>query len=144
MHAVEGGRMGRGFACVVLAAVLASSAAGSLLLGAPSPTSGGPIKIWEGYARGWVTVTQVDITYDRGGFTVTLPVGYRVSVSASAPTSVAIDEPSMLMSPSPAQFGVDPSVPTTQDGAITVATIPAGASVTYSYAEEWLQGFLPA
>ena len=59
--------MGRGFACVVLAAVLASSAAGSLLLGAPSPTSGGPIKIWEGYARGWVTVTQVDITYDRGG-----------------------------------------------------------------------------
>ena len=135
--------MGRGFACVVLAAVLASSAAGSLLLGAPSPTSGGPIKIWEGYARGWVTVTQVDITYDRGGFTVTLPVGYRVSVSPSAPASVVVDEPSMLMSPSPAQFAVDPGDPTTQDGALTTATLSPGSSVTYSYADEWLQGFLP-
>ena len=135
--------MGRGFASVVLAAVLASSAAGALLFSAPAPASGGNIKIWEAYARGWATITQVDITYDRGGFTVTLPVGYRVSISSNAPGAVVVDEPSMLMSPSPAQFAVDPGDPTTQDGALTTATISPGDSVTYSYADEWLQGFLP-
>src|SRR5438093_10409134 len=108
MHAVEGGRMGRGFACVVLAAVLASSAAGSLLLGAPSPTSGGHIKLWEGYARGWVTITQLDITYERCGFTVTLPVRYQDAEPPPLPASVAVDEPSMLRSPKPAQFAVTP------------------------------------
>src|SRR5437773_2683290 len=50
----------------------------------------------------------------------------------------------MLMSPSPAQFNVDPNDPTTQDGALTPATIPNGSSLTFSYAEKWLEGFLPA
>jgi hypothetical protein len=134
--------MGRGFASVILAAALAWSATSVMLFASAIPPSG-PMTIWEGYARGWVTVTQVDITYDRDGVIVELPVGYRVSVAASAPVSVEVDEPAMLMSPSPAQFGVDPADPTTQDGALTTATIPPGGSLTYSYADEWLQGFLP-
>src|SRR2546425_13053517 len=143
MHPLEGGRMGQGLACVVLAAVLVTSAASTFFFvtAVPPPS---PMTIWEGYARGWVSVTQVEITYDRGGSTVTFPVGYRVSVSASAPASVTVDEPTMLMSPSPGQFAVDPSAPTAQHGALTTATIPPGSSVTYSYADEWLQGFLPA
>ncbi|TLZ65932.1 MAG: hypothetical protein E6K16_02330, partial [Methanobacteriota archaeon] len=96
------------------------------------------------YARGYATITQVDITYEHAGVVVTLPVGYKVSISAAAPGPVVIDEPAMLMSPSPAQFAVDPNDPTTQDGALTTATIPNGSSLTFSYADEWIQGYLPA
>lgn len=134
--------MGRGFAWGVLAALALASVAGAWAL-VPSGPPPGPMLLWEAYDRGYVTITQVDLTYDRGGFTVTLPVGYRLAVSASAPSSVVVDEPAMLMSPSPAQFAVDPSAPTTQDGAITPATIPPGGALTYSYADEAVQGFLP-
>ena len=135
--------MVRGFAWGVLATLVIGSALGAALFLPPAPAAA-PMKIWEAYARGYVTITQVDITYEHGGDPVTLPVGYRVSVSSSAPSSVVIDEPGMLMSPSPAQFGVDPDEPTTQDGALTTATIQKGSSLVFTYADEWIQGYLPA
>src|SRR6266540_654586 len=122
--------MARGFAWGVLAAVALASAAGAWVF--ETAPSSGPMKLWEAYDRGFVTITQVDITYEHG----TLPVGYLLSVSTSAPAAVEVDEPGMLMSPSPAQFAVDPKAPTTQDGALTLATVPAGNSVVYSYADE--------
>ncbi len=135
--------MGRALVWGILATLVVGSALGAALFLPPAPTQG-PMKIWEAYARGYATITQVDITYEHAGIVVTLPVGYKVEISASAPGDVVVDEPSMLMSPSPAQFGVDPNDPTTQDGALTTATIPAGSSLVYSYADEWIQGYLPA
>ena len=135
--------MVRGFAWGILATLVVGSALGATLILAPTPAQA-PIKIWEAYARGYATITQVDITYEHAGIVVTLPVGYQVSISSASPTDVVVDEPGMLMSPSPAQFAVDPSNPTTQDGALTTETIPKGGSLTFSYADEWIQGYLPA
>ncbi len=135
--------MVRGLAWGVLATLVVGSALGAALFLPPAPAQG-PMKIWEAYARGYATITQVDITYEHAGEVVTYPVGYKVSISSSSPTDVVIDEPAMLMSPSPAQFAVDPSDPTTQDGALTTATIAKGSSLNYTYADEWIQGYLPA
>ncbi len=130
----------KGFVCGVLATLVLSATIGALY--APSPAApASPMKLWEAYAKGNVTVTQVDVTYSRGGYPVTLPIGYRVRNTAAVP--VAIDEPAMLLSPNPLQTW-NPSQPTTQDGALTNYTIPAGSSVTFYYADEWLQGFVPA
>src|SRR3989442_6291372 len=142
MYAVEGGRMGKGLAWGVLALVTLATTAGAWML-IPSEAPSGPMDVWEAYARGYVTITQITLTYDRGGVPFTAPVGYRLAVAANAPGSVVVDEPGMLMSPSSAQFAIDPNDPTTQDGAMTPATVPPGGSVVYDYADEVLQGFLP-
>ena len=131
--------MGKSFAWGVLGAVILSSALGAGML-LPAPASA-PITIWEAYARGNVTITQVDVTYDRGGYEVTFPVGYKVANTGGV--DVVVDEPGMLMSPSPSQLVVDPTAPTTQDGSMTTGLVPAHSSVTFYYADEVLQGFLP-
>src|SRR2546422_8009797 len=122
---LEGGRMVQGFAWDVVAALVIGSVLGASLFLAPSPTQAS-MKIWEAYARGYATITQVDITYEHAGVVVTLPVGYKVSISSASPTDVLVDEPGMLMSPSPAQFAADPHDPTTQDAALTTATLSKG------------------
>ena len=70
--------MVQGFAWGVVAALVIGSVLGASLFLAPSPTQA-PMKIWEAYARGYATITQVDITYEHAGVVVTLPVGYKVA-----------------------------------------------------------------
>ncbi|HTD81211.1 MAG TPA: PKD domain-containing protein, partial [Thermoplasmata archaeon] len=135
--------MARGLAWGILATLVVGSALGAALFLPPAPAQA-PMKIWEAYARGYATITQVDMTWEENGNIYTAPVGFTVAIKPEAGGNVVIDEPAMLMSPSPAQFNVDPNDPTTQDGALTPATIPNGSSLTFSYAEKWLQGYLPA
>ena len=116
--------------------------AGSLQLGRPGPPRDPPagMDFWEAAGRGLVTVTVVNETYERGGTTVTSPVGIRVNNLADVP--VVVSEEAVLMSPHPLASPPPDPLRTTQDAVLNVQTIPAGASILYSYGEEILRGFV--
>ena len=127
---------------VFIVLVAAVTAVSSVHIGAPaSRADSGAMTFWEAAGRGLVTATVVNETYDRDGHTVTSPVGIRVNNAANVP--VEVTEPAVLMSPHPLASPPPNPTQTTQDGVLTVQTIPAGGSLLYSYGEEVLQGFLP-
>lgn len=74
--------------------------------------------IWEGYAKGYVTITQ--LTEAR----------FRVVNAADVP--VKVDENVYMLSPSP--LDISPQV-TTQDGALMPTTIPAQSSQIFTYGD---------
>lgn len=122
--------------------------AGAVVVGSITLFAHGPraedaeaMSFWEAAGRGLVAVSMVDQTFDRGGTTVTLPVGIRVDNAASVPISIT-EEP-VLLSPHPAESPAPNPLDTTQDAVLTTHTIPAGSSLTYSYGEDVLQGYLP-
>ena len=117
--------------------VAGAVALGSLSLFHPEADAEG-MSLWEAYARGLVSITMAEETYQRGEDTVTLPVGIRVVNAAGVP--VAVEEEAVLMSPHPSE--PRPAGRTTQDGVLSVASIPAGGSLTYHYGEDVLRGFL--
>ena len=98
-----------------------------------TPQSTGSMLIWEAYTRGYVTIRQVDVTWDTG----TGPLGYEVSSTSSGAVDIA--EYVMLLNPnsldSDLQF-------TTQDGILTDGTVPSGSSLTYGYGDFVAQGIL--
>lgn len=125
-------------ASILLAGGLVLSAL-ALLPAAPEPAQTQAMGFWEAYARGLVSVTMQEETYQKGGVTVTQPVGIRVDSTAGMP--VVVSEEAVLMSPFPSESpGGGPS---TQDAVLTRRTIPAGGSVTYFLGEDVLRGFLP-
>lgn len=124
---------------LVAGAVVVSSLA--LVLRAPEASSEETMSFWEASARGLVSVSMVDETFDRGGSTVTRPVGIRVDNAASVP--VAVSEEAVLMSPHPAESPSPDALSTTQDAVLTNHTIPPGGSLTYFYGEDVLQKYLP-
>ena len=95
---------------------------------------------WEASARGFVSVVMVNETFKENGNTVTLPVGIRVTNTASVP--VVLSEEAVLMSPHPSQSPQPNPLSTTQDVVLTVGTVPAAGSVLYSYGPDVLAGFL--
>ncbi len=124
---------------VLVAAVVSVS---SVHVGNPAPRAkSDPMSFWEAAGRGLVTATVVNETFVRNGHTMTSPVGIRVDNAANVP--VAVSEPAVLMSPHPLSSPQPDPLRTTQDGVLTVQTIPAGGSLLYSYGEDVLQGFLP-
>jgi hypothetical protein len=98
------------------------------------------ITLWQAYARGLVTITMVNLTFHRGGSTVTEPAGIRVTNAANV--SVIVPEEAVLMSPHPGQSPVPDPLNTTQDAVLTNATIPAGSSLTYVFGLYVLLGLL--
>ena len=98
------------------------------------------MSFWEAAGRGLVTATVVNDTYVRNGETVTSPVGIRLDNAADTP--VAISEEAVLMSPHPLQTPAPDPLRTTQDAVLTVETVPAHGSLTYSYGDLVVQGFL--
>jgi hypothetical protein len=74
--------------------------------------------IWEGYAKGYITITQL------------ASADFRVVNAADVP--VKIDEEVHMLSPNP--LDIFPQV-TTQDGALTEATIPAQSSQLFTYGD---------
>src|SRR3989442_9297880 len=93
----------------------------------------------EAAGRGLVTATVVNETYVRDGQTVTSPVGIRLDKAADTP--VAVSEEAVLMSPHPLQAPAPDPLRTTQDGVLTVGTVPGHGSLTYSYGDLVVQGF---
>jgi len=111
----------------------------AFLAAAPGPAQTEAMGFWEASARGLVSVTMQEETYQRGEVTVTLPVGIRVDNAAGVPVSVS--EEAVLMSPFPSESPPG-SGATTQDAVLTTRSIPAGGSLTYFFGEEVLRGFL--
>jgi hypothetical protein len=81
--------------------------------------------IWEAYAKGYITITQL------------MDATFRVVNSADVP--VKVDENVQLLSPSP--LDISPQV-TTQDGTLMPATIPAQSNQIFTYGDP-LGGPLP-
>ena len=126
---------------VVILLVGALVAVGSLQLGRPSSrVESDTMSFWEAAGRGLVTATVVNETYVRNGQTVTSPIGIRLDNAADTP--VAVSEEAVLMSPHPLQAPAPDPLRTTQDGVLTVGTVPAHGSLTYSYGDLAVQGFL--
>lgn len=98
------------------------------------------LTLWQAYSRGLVTITMVDLTFQRGGSTVTEPAGIRVTNAATL--SVVVPEEAVLMSPHLGQSPVPDPLSTTQDAVLTNASIPAGTSLTYVYGLYELLGLL--
>src|SRR2546428_1058071 len=127
---------------VFIVLVAAVTAVSSVHIGPPVPRGdSGTMTFWEAAGRGLVTATVVNETYDRDGHTVTSPVGIRVENAAKVP--VEVTEPAVLMSPHPLASPPPNPLQTTQDGVLTVQTIPAGGSLLYSYRGKGLQSLLP-
>ncbi len=103
---------------------------------APPATMG----FWEAAARGFVSVVMVNETFEQNGHEVTLPVGIRVTSTASVP--VVIPEEAVLMSPHPSQSPQPNPLNTTADVALTTGTVPAGGSVLYSFGPYVMAGYL--
>jgi len=101
--------------------------------------SGGPVSIWEAYARGWATIEQVNVTFDFGGSTFTEPIGYQVVNYGAYP--INIDEHAMLLSPH--ALYPNNGARTTQDGTLTDSMVPVSGQVTYNYASTVIDGMLP-
>lgn len=74
--------------------------------------------IWEGYAKGYVTITQVALASFR--------------VVNAADMDVKVDEQVQMLSPSP--LDISPQ-DTTQDGALMPATIPAKSNQIFTYGD---------
>ncbi len=98
------------------------------------------LTLWQAYSRGLVTITMVNLTFQRGSSTVTEPAGIRVTNAANV--SVVVPEEAVLMSPHPGQSPVPDPLSTTQDAVLTNASIPAGTSLTYVYGLYGLLGIL--
>jgi hypothetical protein len=84
------------------------------------------IKIWEAYARGLATVTQVNVNI--GGSAS--PIGYRVDNFGNV--EVLVDEMVMLLSPHPLNDFANPDL-STQDGTLTQGSVAPSSSLTYFY-----------
>jgi len=126
---------------VVILLVGALVAVGSLQLGRPSShAKADAMSFWEAAGRGLVTATVVNETYFRNGETLTSPVGIRLDNAAETP--VTIPEEAVLMSPHPLQTPAPDPLRTTQDAVLTVETVPAHGSLTYSYGDLVVQNFL--
>jgi hypothetical protein len=82
--------------------------------------------IWEGYAKGYVTITQL------------ADASFRVVNAADV--KVVVDEHVQMLSPSP--LDISPQV-TTQDGTLTQATIPAQSSEIFNYGDPLFQELPP-
>lgn len=82
--------------------------------------------IWEGYAKGHVTITQL------------ADASFRVINTADV--DVEIDEEVQMLSPSP--LDLSPQT-TTQDGTLTEFTIPAQSSQIFTYGDPGAQGLPP-
>ncbi|HEV8595216.1 MAG TPA: hypothetical protein VGR51_06770, partial [Thermoplasmata archaeon] len=70
---------------VLFAALGLLSSLGALLspdFSSPAPDSTQTL-LWEAYSKGAVTITQIDVTYDAGGQTVTNTLGYAVRAIGS-------------------------------------------------------------
>lgn len=98
------------------------------------------MSFWEAAGRGLVTVTVVNETYTRDGSTITSPVGIRLDNAADVP--VIVSEEAVLMSPHPLETPAPDPLRTTQDAVLTVETVPAHGSLTYSYGDLVVQNFL--
>lgn len=96
-----------------------------------SPPLPSTIRLWEAWAKGYATVTQLDnAVYE---------------VNNNGPVSIIIDEYIMLMSPSPSNPSEDvPGIDDeTQDGVlIPTYSISSGSSLTYNYGEYVAYGIL--
>ena len=126
---------------VVAGLVVTASLVGLMQTRTPPPTqAGASLTIWQAYARGLVSIAMVNLTFHRGGSTVTEPAGIRVTNGGNE--DVVIPEEAVLMSPHPGQQPPPDPMNTTQDAVLTNATISAGSSLTYSYGLYVLQGFL--
>ena len=112
-----------------------------LLTTDPGVRADDALDFWEASARGLVSVTVEDRTYQRGESTVTLPVGIRVGNRADVP--VVLSEEAVLMSPFFAESPAPDPRSTTQDAVLTTGTVPAGGSLVFFYGEDVLQGYLP-
>src|SRR6266581_4345393 len=129
----------RGTVVILLVGTLV--AVGSLQLGRPSShVESDTMSFWEAAGRGLVTATVVNETYFRNGETVTSPVGIRLDNAAD--TRVAVSEEAVLMSPHPLQTPAPDPARTTQDAVLTMETVPAHGSLTYSYGDLVVQNFL--
>ncbi len=129
----------RGTVVILLVGTLV--AVGSLQLGRPSShVESDTMSFWEAAGRGLVTATVVNETYFRNGETVTSPVGIRLDNAAD--TRVAVSEEAVLMSPHPLQTPAPDPARTTQDAVLTMETVPAHGSLTYSYGDLVAQNFL--
>ncbi len=133
------GTMGKVLVLFVAVAILGSL--GTLL--SPSDSSqpvpaASSVLLWEAYSKGAVTITQVDVTYDSGGQTVTATLGYEVR--ATGADDVRIEEFAILLSPNPREQVA--GAPTTQDGILTRTTVPAGGRIVYGYGDLVAQGVL--
>ncbi|HEV8594364.1 MAG TPA: hypothetical protein VGR51_02430 [Thermoplasmata archaeon] len=84
-----------------------------------------------------MTITQIDLTYDAGGQTVTNTLGYAVRAIGSL--DVRVEEYAILLSPNPREGVVGA---TTQDGILTRTTVAAGSHVDYGYGDLVAQGIL--
>jgi hypothetical protein len=118
-------------------------AAGTLALSSAPTTqapSQGPMGFWEAYARGFVSVVMENEAFKENGVPVELPVGIRVTNTASVP--VVISEEAVLMSPHPSQSPPPSPADTTADAVLTNGTIPARGSALYSFGEFVLAGWL--
>lgn len=118
-------------------------AVGSLALssGTPAPvTTQGSIGFWEACARGFVSVVMENETFVLNGHSEVLPVGIRVTNTASVP--VVISEEAVLMNPHPSQSPPPDPAGTTADAVLTNGTIPAHGSLLYSFGEYVLAGYL--
>lgn len=76
------------------------------------------ILIWEGYAKGYVTVVQEEYA--------------TFLVTNDADVNVRIDERVQMLSPSPLDISPDY---TTQDGSLTIEVIPPHSSLVFSYGD---------
>jgi PKD domain len=125
----------------VILLVGALVAVGSLQLGRPlSHVESDGMSFWEAAGRGLVTATVVNETYVRNGETITSPVGIRLDNAADTP--VSLSEEAVLMSPHPLQRPAPDLRRTTQDAVLTVETVPAHGSLTYSYGDLVVQNLL--
>jgi len=91
---------------------------------AQAPPLPSTIKIWEAWAKGYVTITQGDMaTY---------------VVTNNGPSTIIMDEYTMLLNPSPANPSEDlPGIDDeTQDGVLTIIyTVPPGGTLTHNYGD---------
>lgn len=88
------------------------------------------IKIWEAYAKGWVTIRSENDQYGS-------PTVFRVTNTGNF--NVSINEMVMLLSPHPLQTG---NPQTTQDGTLTSALVSPNSYVDFYYGEYTLPGWL--
>jgi hypothetical protein len=82
--------------------------------------------IWEAYAKGYVTITQL------------ADASFRVVNAADV--KVVLDEHVQMLSPSP--LDISPQV-TTQDGSLTLATIPSQSAQIFNYGDPLFQELPP-
>ncbi len=125
---------------LLVAGVVAIGTLASVDAPRPPATSDASMGIWEAATRGYVSIVMVNETFQEDGVTVTLPVGIRVTNTASVP--VVIPEEVVLMSPHPAQSPPPNPANTTADAVLTNGTVPAQGSLLYSFGEYVLAGYL--